>query len=151
MFKHPPVGFHFSVTFTGLVAAMPGIPDVGFQEVTGLESSVTTEDFKEGGENRFSHKLPTTATFTNITLKRGLLNHSQLITWFKSGIESFVFLPSDLLITLLNEDHVPLHAWNVVNAYPVKWSVTGLNAQEPQLMIEQVELAYQYFRAVPII
>lgn len=151
MFKYPPIGLHFSVNFIGLVALMPGIPDIGFQEVTGLDVTVTTEEFKEGGENRFSHKLPTTATFGNIILKRGMLNHSQLISWFKQGVEGFHFTPSDLLITLLNEDHVPLHAWNVVQAYPVKWSVTGLNAQEPQLMVEQVELAYQYFRAIPII
>jgi phage tail-like protein len=35
--------------------------------------------------------------------------------------------------------------WNVVHAYPIKWSVSEFNAEKSQLAIESIELAYNYF------
>ena len=62
--------------------------------------------------------------------------------------ESFEFLPIDLTVKLLNEEHDPLVTWNVVSAYPVKWSVSDFNAEQSEIAIETIELAYNYFRLV---
>jgi phage tail-like protein len=45
----------------------------------------------------------------------------------------------------LNEEHEPLITWNVVHAWPVKWSVGDLNAEESKIAIETIELVYNYF------
>ncbi|MGB1450867.1 MAG: phage tail protein, partial [Marinirhabdus sp.] len=63
-------------------------------------------------------------------------------------IESFQFSPTDLTVKLLNEAHEPLITWNVVHAYPVKWDVGDFNAEENKLVIETIELAYNYFTLV---
>ena len=55
---YPPVGFHFLVRFEGLLTKYPGIPDIGFQSVSGINSEIGIEEYHEGGENRFKHKLP---------------------------------------------------------------------------------------------
>ena len=55
VFQRPPSGFHFAVIFE----LFPQAPsDFRFQEVTGLNITVETEEFKEGGQNRFTHKVP---------------------------------------------------------------------------------------------
>ena len=63
---YPPVGFHFRVDF-GI--APQGDLDGRFQEVSGLASELGSEEVVEGGENRFSHRLPGRAKFGNLVLK----------------------------------------------------------------------------------
>lgn len=142
---YPPVSFHFKVEFTGISSHEA---DIQFQTVSGLSVDIETEEFAEGGENRFKHRFPIRSKFPNLVLKRGLVLDSKLIKWCRDAIESFQFEPIDLTVKLLNADHEPLMTWNVVNAYPVKWNVTDLNAEENKLSIETIELSYNYFTLV---
>ncbi|MCB0428635.1 MAG: phage tail protein [Flavobacteriales bacterium] len=146
----PPVGFHFLVRFEGLLLNPKyiGIPDLGFKEVSGINADISTEEYHEGGENRFKHRLPQPATYQNLVMKRGLLIGSQLMQWFKESTENFSFEPSDITVVLLNGDHIPLQAWNFIQAYPVKWQIAELNATDAQILIETVEFSYQYFRRI---
>jgi phage tail-like protein len=147
-FFAPPSGFHFLVRFEGLLIKYPGIPDIGFQEVTGINVDIGVEEYQEGGENRFKHRLPQPVSYPNLTLKRGMLIGSQLMRWFKESVEEFKFEANDITVVLLNHDHLPLQAWNFINAWPVKWSFDGLNAQENKLMIESIEFSFQYYRRI---
>ncbi len=142
---YPPVSFHFKVEFNGISSQDR---DVQFQSVSGLSVDIETEEFAEGGENRFKHKFPVRSKFPNLILKRGMVTDSQLIKWCREAIESFQFKPVDLTVKLLNEDHEPLITWNVVHAYPVKWDVAELHAEESRVAIETIELAYNYFTLV---
>ncbi len=139
---YPPVSFHFKVEFNGISSQDK---DVQFQSVSGLSVDIETEEFAEGGENRFKHKFPVRSKFPNLVLKRGMVTDSQLIKWCRDAIESFDFAPVDLTVKLLNENHEPLVTWNVVHAYPIKWDVAELNAEQSKVTIETIELAYNYF------
>ena len=139
---YPPVGFHFKVEFTGVSGADN---DTRWQEVSGLNVELGIEEFKEGGENRFPHKFPNPAKYTNLVLKRGMLSNSQLIQWFKDAVESFQFKPANITVKLLDENHKPLVTWNIVKAYPIKWTTSDFKAMENSLVVESVELAYNYF------
>lgn len=146
---YPPTGFHFSVTFEpSILLDYPGVPDIGFQEVSGLSSEIGTEEYREGGENRFPHRLPNPATYSKISMKRGMLMGSSLLRWYTDSVEQFKFKPYNLIIILLNGDHIPLQAWNVIKAYPVKWDISGFNAMDAQVAVESVEFNYQYFRRI---
>jgi len=143
---YPPVGFHFRVEFIldGVVES-----DTRFQEVSGLSAELGTEEVVEGGENRFSHRLPTRAKYSNLTLKRGLLSESGLIDWCKNAIENFDFTPATVNVTLLNEQHEPVaDTLSFIRAWPVKWSVSDFKAQDNALVIETLELAYNYFSRI---
>ena len=142
---YPPVGFHFLVEFEGLGSKEK---DHQFQSVSGLSVDIETEEIAEGGENRFKHKLPVKTKYPNLTLKRGILIDSVVIDWCRNAIENFSFKPVNLTVKLLNEDHQPLVSWNVVHAYPVKWAVEDFNAEESKLVIENVELTYNYFTLI---
>lgn len=142
---YPPVGFHFLVEFQGIGSKEK---DHQFQSVSGLSVDIETEEIAEGGENRFKHKLPVKTKYPNLTLKRGMLIDSVVIDWCKDAIENFSFKPVNLVIKLLNQEHQPLVSWNVVHAYPVKWSVEDFNAEESKLVIENFELTYNYFTVI---
>ena len=147
MFKYPPVGFHFVVTFQ----LVPQIPqDFRFQEVTGLDAEIEMESFSEGGQNRFTWQLPRKARYSDITLKRGMFIGSGIILWCRNALENFVFEPVNITIALLNDKHVPIQAWYVVNAIPKKWSVSGFNAQENSIVVESITLSYQFFNVISV-
>jgi phage tail-like protein len=139
-----PVVFHFKVEFGTNSADQ----DVRFQEVTGIQAEVVTEDFREGGLNEYAHRLPTGAKYGNLVLKRGFVNSSRVAEWFRRAVESFEFDPMDVTVTLLNEDHESLATWSFQRAYPVKWSISDFKAQENALAVESMELAYRSFRKV---
>ncbi|BBE17103.1 hypothetical protein AQPE_1252 [Aquipluma nitroreducens] len=136
---YPPLGFHFKVEFANLSG------EYQFQSVSGLNVELETEQIAEGGENRFKHKLPVSTRYPNLVLKRGIKVDSALTKWCRDALENFDIKPTNITISLLNENHEPLMTWNVVHAYPLKWSVSEFNAEKSQLAIESIELAYNYF------
>ena len=138
---YPPWGFYYKVEFTGL----KGKNDVRFQTVSGLSVEYDMEEFKEGGENRFTHKLPGRTKYADLVLKRGMLIDSEVTKWCLAAFRDRDFRPIDLSIILMNEKSEPLRTWNITHAIPKKWSVTDLNANENAIVIETLELIYQYF------
>lgn len=142
---YPPIGFHFSVEFPEISSSGK---DQQFQSVTGLSVDIDTEEVAEGGENRFKHKIPVRTKYPNLVLKRGLLVDSEVIKWCRDAVENFQFKPTGIIVKLLNEKHEPLVSWSIVHAYPVKWSLVDLNAEESKLAIETLELTYNYFKVI---
>lgn len=142
---YPLVGFHFLVTFNGLNGnGLNG--GISFQEVSGLNVELEIETFKEGGENRYTHKFPSPPRYPDITLKRGMPPaKSDIFTWAKNSIELFQFEPKDLTISLLNENHEEVVKWDVIKAIPKRWEVSGFHAEQNNVVIETFVLSYQYF------
>jgi phage tail-like protein len=145
---YPPVSFHFKVEFgfkQELHGVSPNKGDIMFQSVSGLTSEIQTEIIKEGGENRFEHELPVRTKFPNLVLKRGLIKDSSLIKWCLNTFQNLEIRPVDLEVKLLNEKHEPLITWAVKQAWPKKWAVEDLSAMDSKVLIESLELRYQYF------
>lgn len=141
--NYPPVSFFFRVEFQ-----LGGVQstDAMFQEVTGLNAELQSEQIKEGGENRYSQSLPTRASYTDLVLKRGLIVGSAVVKWCQDAIENLDIQPITIIVKLLNEKNEPLQTYNIVNAWPKKWSVSDFNAQESKIVVETMELSYQYFK-----
>ena len=136
--------YHFKVEFLDVIGVIEN--DVRFQDVSGLTAELGIEEVIEGGENRFAHRLPSRAKYSNLVLKRGMLIDSGLIQWFKNAIENFKFMPTTILVKLLDQDHEPMITWSFEKAWPVKWTISDLKATENAIAVETIELAYQYFR-----
>jgi phage tail-like protein len=142
-FYYPPPGFHFKVEFIGVQS---GEDDNLFQSVSGLNVSLQTETIKEGGENRFEHIIPSRSKYTDLVLKRGLLKDSGVIEWCRAAIENFEFKPITVIVHLLDENHGTLVKWELTHAWPKKWSVADMNAEQSAVLIETIELNYNFFR-----
>lgn len=138
---YPPWGFYYKVEF-GISKEKN---DVRFQSVSGLSVEYDMEEYKEGGENRFTHKLPVRTKYADMVLKRGMLTDSGVIKWFLNAFRDREFVPTDVNIILMNEKSESLRTWKVAHAIPKKWLVSDLNANENSLVIETLELSYRYF------
>lgn len=141
---YPPVGFHFEVIFDGAAGPNTKI-DCRFQEVTGFGVEISTEEIDEGGENRFSHRVPKKTKYNNLVLKRGLMMGTGLIKWLDNAFNNFSFKPVLVTVNLLNEKHEAIVSWDFARAYPVKWSTTDLKSTDNSVVIESLELSYQFF------
>ena len=147
----PPPNFYFTVTVlgSGSVFALASGVDASFQDISGLQSEIGTDDVPEGGENRFVHRLPKQSKYANLVLKRGAVSTlSFFAEWFGGTIGSTLslpVLPQNLLVSLLGQSGIPMIAWAVINAYPLKWSMSNLNSQDGRVLIESLELSYNYF------
>lgn len=138
---YPPWGFYYKVEF----GISRNIADVRFQSLSGLSVEYDYESYKEGGENRFEHKLPVRTRYSDMILKRGMLTDSEIINWFNRAFRDRQFEPSDINVFLLNEKGDPLKTWKVVHAIPKKWLISDLNSTENAIVVETLELTYRYF------
>lgn len=138
---YPPWGFYYKVEF----GISNNIADVRFQSVSGLSVEYEYENFREGGENRFEHKLPVRTRYADLVLKRGMFVGSEVINWFTRAFRDRDFQPADINIILMNESGEPLRTWKVTQAIPKKWLISDLNSAENALVIETMELTYRYF------
>ncbi|TVQ05321.1 MAG: phage tail protein, partial [Balneolaceae bacterium] len=86
--------------------------------------------------------------YGDLVLKRGLARDSGLIDWFEETFETMSVKPVSVNISLLNEEHQPLVSWNVVHAWPKKWSLSDLDAQQNAIAIETLELTYRTFSII---
>lgn len=146
----PPCGFYFRVEFIG-IAGMDNDTEQRFQEVNGLSVEIEIDELREGGQNRFTYKLPKRAKYPNLILKRGLLKGTKILDWVKAAQDSYFnafsggFQPADIIITLMDEAGEETAVWNVVQAYPLKMSTSDFKASDNSIVVETIELAYQYF------
>ncbi len=138
---YPPWGFYYQVKF----GISQNKNDARFQTVSGLSVEYDTEEYKEGGENRFVHKLPVRTKYADLVLKRGMLTDSEVIKWLLNAFRDREFKPAEVSIILMNEKGEPLRTWKVAHAIPKKWVVSDLNAGENSVVIETMELSYRYF------
>lgn len=138
---YPPVGFHFKVEVLGI----GNDNDSRFQSVSGLSLEFDVESIKEGGENRFEHKLPGRSKYPDLSLKRGLLTDSSVIEWCRNALQLHDIEPKSLRVSLLDESHQPVMSWKIHNAWPRKWSISDFNATDNSIVIETIDLCYNYF------
>lgn len=142
---YPPVGFFYTVK----LASGNSAADARFKEISGLSVELGVKEIAEGGENRFKHRVPEGAHYPNLVLKRGLvLQELPFYQWCKKTIQGnlgAVLSLRSVQVVLLDDQGNPLKTWNVANAYPIKWNVSDFNSMDGQVVIESLEMVYQYF------
>ncbi|HEX8475992.1 MAG TPA: phage tail protein [Pyrinomonadaceae bacterium] len=119
-----------------------GITIAGFSEVTGLNSEQNVIEYREGDEGLTPRKLPGLNKFGNITLKRGISADLQIYNWRKTVADGDI-TRKNLSIVLHNEKHDEVVRWNLVNAWPSKYTGPDLKANANEVAIESVELAHE--------
>ena len=137
-----PLSFSFVVGFSNIASGV----DASFQEVSGMDQVLETEDVQCGGENRFVYKLPKGVRQEKLVLKRGVADiRSPLMRWCKSVMSGGLaqpVTPMDVSVYLLDEQGDKIRGWTFRSAYPVRWGVDEFNATKNNVVIETIEMAY---------
>lgn len=146
---NPMLSHRFGVFFFagGLI---PNPIDFRFQKVKGISSEVKLQTVNEGGQNLHSHRVPSRVNYSNLVLERGYTIASPLNIEFEIAFSQFKFYPSNVLVTMFSEIGIPVGAWLYMKAYPVKWTVSDLDAQSNSVAIDTMELAYSRFQIIRI-
>jgi phage tail-like protein len=136
MGTYPLSKYHFTVEWGGSKSS--------FLEVSGLSMELAVVEYRDGASpDQHTIKMPGLRKFNNILLKRGVdKNDNEFYNWI-NGIRMNAVERRDLVISLLNENHEPVVAWKVRNAWPCKYSVTDLQACSNDVFMETIELAHE--------
>jgi phage tail-like protein len=142
----PHLTAHFRLAITGL-------PLVSFSECSGLGGEVGVEEYLEGGENRFAHRLPTRGSSPNLVLSRGVASSNALWLWYAEYLVSGRVVPRDgqvELLSLIDGELSPVRVWWFRRGYPVKVAGPELNASSSEVAIETLEIAHHGLGLVPL-
>lgn len=129
--------FRFLVEIEGIISA-------GFTRVKGLSREVKYESYREGGVNEYEHKLITQVSYPVVVLERGLAL-PDLWAWALATADGEVRRRT-IRIRLQDEGNIPIWAWQVEYALPVKWTASDLDAQSSPVVMESLELAHHGLR-----
>lgn len=131
----PFASFNFKLEIEGITVA-------GFSEVTGLNQESNVIDYREGQEGITPRKLPGLNKFGNITLKRGISPDLSVYNWRKTVTDGDIER-RNASVVLHNEKHEEVVRWNLVNAWPSKYTGPDLKANANEVAIESVELTHE--------
>ena len=154
--SNPLPGFTFAVSFgateqPACAIAAGGITELvaGFQEVTGLESSIEIHDYKEGGLNNHTRKFATNVNFGNITFKRGVALVPDLWAWFLTVRQGSFGARRAITITHLDASGQAALIWYVSRALPAKYTGPAWNSNQSSTAIESLEVAHEGLTLIP--
>jgi phage tail-like protein len=143
--NNPLVGYHFQVTFM-LKGNEDNTLDIRFQKASGISAQVGSFSVKEGGENLFTHRLPDRISYNNLTLERGLVVGSPMSDDIDAVMNDFSFTGHHVMVSILDKESQPTMSWLFMSAYPAKWSISDLAADQNAVVIDSMELAYTRFK-----
>jgi phage tail-like protein len=120
-------------------------PRAAFAEVILAESSVDVIRYRSGNDKESSdRKLPGRAHYGNVTLKRGVIGSLDLYSWYNDVRNGNAGAARNVQVHLQNEDRTEVVlTWKFFRAWPVKYSFSPLNAQGKEVLIEELELAFE--------
>ena len=128
------VAVEFGTIASGMFTEVTGlgmdIEEIKSTRVTALGKSVT----------RFS---PGTVKYQTINLKREFNGDKEFWTWHDQmckGLRKY----TDGSIVLYDLDGSEVDRWNILKAWPSKWTVSDLDAGSDDVMTEEIELQIEF-------
>jgi len=125
--------FHFLVELDGIIQA-------GFSEASGFGSNIEVIEYREGGDTTSVRKLPGKISYTDITLKWGITDSSELYDWHRAAVNGQIQRKNGSII-LMNELGAEKVRWNFFNAWPSKWDGPDFNAKGNDVAIDSLTVS----------
>jgi phage tail-like protein len=117
-----------------------------FTECTLPTLQVETQDIKEGGQNRYIHRLPVRVNAGTLKLKRGLTKRSLLYVWYlKVEDQTIKAARQDIEVVMYDISHKEFASWVFYQAYPIKWTGPTLKTDSQAFAFEEIEVAHAGF------
>ncbi len=135
MATYPHGKFRYKVEIDGLEAG-------GFSEASGFDASIDVIEYREGDMVQTPMKVPGLKKYGNITLKQGVADSMVMYEWMIAGVEGEVERKT-ITITILDETETAAASWQVINAWPTKYTAPDFNATSSEIAIETMEIAHE--------
>jgi phage tail-like protein len=131
---------HFAVEIDGSIVA-------SFTECSGLGVTIGVDKYEEGGDNGVTLKFQGRTDYTNIVLKHGITESTDLFDWLIKIVRG-EYARKNVSIRVLTADLSEIRSWQFTGAFPVKWTGPTLTANASSVAIETLELAHEGFVAI---
>ena len=130
MARETPYGaFNFLVEISGS-SRDAGTALGGFSDVSGLTTEFTMAEYRNGNDPmNHVRKSPGPHKNGDATLKRGLVNSSDLWEWIEAVRVVGVNAQRSVTITLLDESRAPVQKWTLQGVIPMKYTGPTLAAK----------------------
>ena len=132
-------GFTFKIEIDGQVIAQ-------FKEVSGMESSREVIEHRENNllGKEVIKKLPGKKSWGDIVLKRGVTDNSVVWDWHKLVMDGKIDeARKNGSIVLYDYAGGETGRWNLLNAWPSKVTINGLQAGSSDVLVEEMTLAHE--------
>ena len=120
--------FNFLVNLNGPIGEDQ--PLGGFSDVSGLGTEITMAEYRNGNE-RANHvrKIPGIHKVSDVTLKRGIVNSTDLWDWITQTRNQGVAGKRTVVITLRDEAGRSVQKWTLAGVVPMKYTGPTLAAK----------------------
>jgi phage tail-like protein len=152
------VGMHLPISSSNLTRLDPflshkflvmieGLLVAGFSEVSGLQVETEVEEVREGGVNDYVYKLPKGTKYQNLTLKKGMTISNDLWDWHRNVVAGKIKRKTIYVILHKTKEEGQLdwdygNMYQIVEAFPVKWSGPDLKSEGNAVALETIEIAH---------
>lgn len=142
-----------SASAATFIFEVDGVEIGRFSEVSGLAVELDVEEFVEGGEAGFVHKLPGRLTWPNLVLKRGVTNDDNLLGWMHKSVGDGMTsrkgkaTRTTAALSLVGLNAKRLRTWSFEDAIPVRWTGPTFAATSTDMAEEELEIAHHGFRS----
>jgi phage tail-like protein len=120
-------------------------PEAGFQECSGISTSVDVIEYRNGNDKENSpRKLTGLGRVSDVTLRRGVIGSLALYQWLDQIRNGDQAALRTVVIHLMSEDHTSVvMTWKLLRARIVKHTSGPLNAKGTDVAMEELTLAYE--------
>src|SRR5690349_20954973 len=100
-----------------------GITQARFQEVGGIDATTDVMEYREGGTPLGMRKFPGQTKHSNLSLKRGFTDDTQLYKWFEDVMTGRTEnIRKEISVIQLDMNAQEKFRWNLFDAFPVKYT-----------------------------
>ena len=120
-------------------------PRAGFEEVSGLGTSVDVIEYRNGNARENSvMKITGLNKVSDVVLRRGIVGASHLYQWLDQVRNGDQGALRTVTISLQSEDHTStVMTWKLLRARIIKHTSGPLNARGNDVAVEEIVLAYE--------
>jgi phage tail-like protein len=119
-----------------------GLEQAGFNEVSGFDASIDVIEYREGNELTTPRKLPGLTKYGNITLKWGTTDSVELYEWLQECVEGTIERKT-ITIIALDEEGNDVATWQIIEAWPTRYTAPSFNGLGAEVAIEMLEFAHE--------
>lgn len=119
-----------------------------FHEANGIEWSVSTESFQEGGNNHYQVNLIGQGSFKPLVLKRGMLaTDTEFFSWLMEQMNpASPYVRRQMTIDVLDTTGDTLYTYDFEGAFLTRYKGPVLNASQSGIAFEEMEICYDRFK-----
>lgn len=135
---YPYKSYRFKVEIGGVMVA-------GFSEVSGFDATIDVVEYREGDAvDPTPRKQPGLVKYTNISFKRGVIDAVEFFTWIDEINKGQISVERKVVtVQLYNDEDTVVAAWQLLRAWPCKYTGPELKGMSSDIAIESLEFAHE--------